>query len=151
MTKLRPPLSFEQALRTIRDAIGEGEVRTIIGRSASRLNDFLDPDADGYIRLDHAFALERRYCQLGHPGAPLQESWAGQLGVAAPAAPTIGVLFAQIAETAVEMAEATAASIVAAQHPESLSANATAVREIDEAIADLMRKRTMLTAAAQPP
>lgn len=151
MTKLRPPLSFEQALRTIRDAIGEGEVRAIIGRSASRLTDYLDPDADGYIRLDHAFALERRYCQLGHPGAPLQESWAGQLGLAIGGAPTIPQLLAQIAETVIEMGEATAASIAAAAPGATAADRDAAVREIDEAIGDLFRKRFMLTACPRPP
>ncbi|MEZ0495162.1 hypothetical protein [Sphingomonas sp. IW22] len=151
MTKLRPPLSFEQALREIRDAIGEAEVRAIIGRSMSRLTDYLDPDAEGYIRLDHAFALERRYCQLGHPGAPLQESWAGQLGLLAPAAPTIPQLLGQIAETVLEMGEATAASIAAACPNATPAARDHAIREIDEAIAELQRKRTMLTSAARPP
>jgi hypothetical protein len=151
MTKLRPPLSFEQALRTILDRVGEEEARRVTGRSFSRLRDYLDPDAEGYIRLDHAFALERRYCQLGHPGAPLSESWTGQLGLEPPRSAPMALLLDQIALTAIEVGQATAASIAAASPSATPSERDHAVREIDEAIANLVRKRAMLAPMPQPP
>ncbi len=132
-------------------AIGHEEARAITGRTHSRLVDYLDPDKDGSIRLDHAFQLERRYRELGHPGAPLHDAWREQLGLGeGNGVADSAALLRQAAVVAKETGEATAAAIAAAGPNATDVDKAIARREIDEAIAELAKKRTMLE-PAQPP
>lgn len=152
MTKLRQPLSFEAALMNVIGAIGREEALAITGRTHSRLVDYLDPDKDGSIRLDHAFLLERRYRELGHPGAPLHDAWREQLGLGeGHGIADSAALLRQASIVAKETGDATAAAIAAASPNATDADKAIARREIDEAIAELAKGRTMLEPSAQPP
>lgn len=79
MTKLRDPLSFGLAIRTVADAIGNKRAAVIVGRAVRTVQHWSESDRLGTPSLDQAIALDRAFIAAGGGYAPILESYARQL------------------------------------------------------------------------
>lgn len=74
MTKLRPPLSTENALDLIIGALTIEGAAKAADRKVSYLRALSDPDKDQKLTVDDAIALDLAYLAAGHAGTPLFDS-----------------------------------------------------------------------------
>lgn len=84
MTKLRPPLSFEQAIHRIVGVIGWDGAAAAITASGRQLTEGAlrkkaDPDTHGSLTFEEAFILDSAYHAAGGEGFPLHETYALRL------------------------------------------------------------------------
>ena len=82
MTKLRAPLSTEQAINRIVGVIGWDGAAAALGLTESAVRKKGDPDATGCLSFDEALQLDLAYKAAGGDGAPLLESYAHRLEIA---------------------------------------------------------------------
>ena len=87
MTKLRAPLSVEQALARIAGQLPAGvdTMAEVAGRSVSLVRKWGDPDRDEQIPLDCAIALDLAYQAAGGEGCPLHQAYTAKLEISAAA------------------------------------------------------------------
>ncbi|MEI6419543.1 MAG: hypothetical protein WCO82_10770, partial [Sphingomonadales bacterium] len=86
MTKLRPPLSFDQAVTRVAGLIGWDECAALVGRSARAVRAWSDPDAEASPSIEQALVLDLAYRAMGGEGAPIFEVYAARLDSEAQAA-----------------------------------------------------------------
>lgn len=144
MTKQRAPLTIDAALTRIAAQLPGSwdEMAEITGRRRGTVRSWADPDRREQIPLRDAALLDEAYCAAGGTGAPLHAWYAARLhkcGALTP--PSQAARLSQIAAAIRECAEATAAMLEAAQPGAGHQAQAVALRELDEAIAELHRLR----------
>lgn len=144
MTKLRAPLSFEQAVTRIAGLLGWETMAEITGRSTRAVRNWSDPDIESSPSIEHAFALDCAWRAAGGEGAPLADAYAAKLDIAAQASQCATALPRLAAVAAKETGEALAAMIAAAQPGASIAAKAIARREGREAIAALTQAEAAL-------
>ena len=84
MTKLRAPLSVEQALARIAGQLPDGytTMAQVAGRSPSLVRKWGDPDRDEDIPLRCAIALDLAYLAAGGQGHPLFDAYGARLELA---------------------------------------------------------------------
>jgi hypothetical protein len=134
MTKLRPPLSFDQAVTRIAGLLGWEACGALVGRSARAVRAWSDPDADAAPSIEQALILDVAYRAAGGEGAPIFEVYAAKLDLDAQAATASRALPDLAATAAKENGEALAALTLASQPGAPLAVRAVAKREVEEGI-----------------
>jgi hypothetical protein len=135
MTKVRKPLTFENALASVASHIGWKEAARIVGRSENTVRSWSDNDIATGIPLNAALKLDLEFHKAGGDGAPFFNCYATQVESARmDACPEIQAMIASAAKVAKETGEAIEATLGAA----TLTANVTdigiAERELEQAI-----------------
>jgi hypothetical protein len=133
MTKLRPALSFENALTKVAGLIGWPAAAAIIGKSTRLVRRWSDPDATAKISLDRALRLDVAFRLAGGDGAPFLECYALRVEADTYGAPTKALLDAA-AIAVKESGEAFAATITAALPGATQADVAIAERELEQSI-----------------
>ncbi|GAA3708353.1 hypothetical protein GCM10022268_17100 [Sphingomonas cynarae] len=82
MTKLRHPLTIENALYLVLGHITVERAAEVTGREASYLRSLSDPDSRYRLCIEDALKLDLAYAQAGGDGAPLYETYGLLLGAA---------------------------------------------------------------------
>lgn len=77
--KPRSPKSFAAAVTKIRSKLGEDTCAEVVGRSASLVRKWADPDHVSVPNLEQSLALDRTYVARGFGKPPLLELYAEQL------------------------------------------------------------------------
>lgn len=135
MTKIRTPLTFENALTTVAAALGWKKTARIVGRSENTVRNWSDNDTTTGITLEAALQLDVEYHKAGGEGAPFFNCYATLVESARlDACPEIQALIAGAAKVAKETGEAIEATLNAATTSSGLSDIAIAERELEEAI-----------------
>lgn len=147
MTKLRAPLSFEQALARIAGQLDGGfdAMGALTARSASTVRAWGDPDRREHIPLDCAVVLDLAYVEAGGEGAPLHEAYTHQLEQAALLQWAAGRELARHAALVIkECGEAGSALVLAVQPGACPNTREQAAREVAEALDVLKRMLPLL-------
>ena len=154
MTKLRPPLSVEQALTRIAGQVpGDWQaMAAVVGKAERTVRNWGDPDTPEDISIRAAIALDLEYQRCGGVGAPINDVYAlllktGRAEVFACQAKLTAATIVEI----VESAEAIAAQLAAAQPGADQAAYDHAVRQKEEDIAAAQHSLTLLRAGRPPP
>lgn len=135
MTKLRAPLTFENALTRVAGLIGWGDCATIVGKAERTVRYWSDTDASACITLDAALKLDIAFRAAGGEGAPMFQCYALRLDAEARASEaSFEALLKSIARSAKEHGEALSAAIAASRPGAGLAAIAIAERELEETI-----------------
>lgn len=82
MTKVRPPVSFEEALVVIKDEVGYDLMAKAIGKEERTIRDYADHDVDTCISLAHACKLEKLYRLAGGKGYPISDCFRLRVNIA---------------------------------------------------------------------
>lgn len=145
MTKLRPPLSTEQALDRITGVLDKEHAAKLIGKKARTLRDYRDPDHASRISLDDALILDRAYHQAGGEGFPLVQSYLFRLEAEAAAPGHCPDALARATQSAaIEVGEAVAALVGATRLGATPADRALARREAEQAMTALSHTLPML-------
>ncbi len=138
MTIPRRPATFERALWRIADLLGWDGCATVLGKSESHVRKLGAPDTEREISLRDAVRLDAAWRRAGGEGAPILETYALALDMGAPREPACpDRMLARAAAAAKETGEAVAAAIDLAADASNPKARLTAIREIEEGIAEL--------------
>jgi hypothetical protein len=149
MTKLRPPLSIEQAVLLVAASIGFDEVERIIGRRESTVRSYGDPDRPEQISLRDAIALDRAFAAAGGDGHPFHHVFCHELELpAAATAPNKGAIARLAAIAAKESGEANAALLNAVGPGGTATDIEIARRELEESVA--AQRNTLAALGAGP-
>lgn len=81
MTKVRAPMTFGLAIKTVVGVLGPDHARQIVGRSKRTLEYWEDTDKPTLPTLDQAIALDTAFIAAGGGFAPILESYERQLNV----------------------------------------------------------------------
>lgn len=136
MTKVRAPLTFENALTKVAGVIGWAEAARICGFAENTVRNWSDHDTTAKLPLEAAFRLDVAFQVGGGEGAPFHECYATRLDAELLAAsPCRYALLAGVAKAAREGGEAIQATIAAARPGAGPADVLIAEREIEEAIA----------------
>lgn len=152
MTKLRPPLSFEQALTVVAGHLGWSEAAELIGKKERTVRDYGDPDVATSITIDDAYTLDRAYQAAGGEGAPFHQCYTFRLGAEA-AVPGLdpAALSRLAASAAIEGGQAIAA-LIAASRPDASPADIViAKREVEQAMGVLSNTLPLLDDVVSSP
>jgi hypothetical protein len=147
MTKLRAPLTFENALAKVAGHIGWEETAKICGQAERTVRNWSEPDTTASITLEAAFKLDIAFHAAGGDGCPFLYCYMTRVDMERLAAcPGREALLTSIAESARESGEALAAAIAAA-HPAAGRADfAIGERELEESIDALQNSLAALRA-----
>lgn len=138
MTKVRSPLTFENALSSHAGVIGWAKVAEICGQAERTVRNWSDPDTTASITLEAALKLDEEFHKAGGQGAPFFQCYATRLELARLAAcPGREALLASIAASVRESGEALAAALAAADPDAERADFAIGERELEEAITAL--------------
>lgn len=147
MTIPRRPATFSRALWQIADLLGWDGCATVLERSESHVRKLGAPDTEREISLRDALRLDAAYRRAGGEGAPLLECYAILLDMGAPIAPNPDCMLTGAGLAARETGEAVAAAIALAGDLSNPAARLCAQREIEEAINELSRLLTRVSAS----
>jgi hypothetical protein len=148
VTKQRPPLDTSAAITRIAGHFpgGHAELGERIGKSASMIRAWGDPERRERVSFDDAIALDVLYMAEGGIGAPLYETYTAQLGIAAAGRFAEQIQLGQLLPKVIkENAEAEAALAVASQLGADTRHRGITLREVEEAIAQWQQVRVLLT------
>lgn len=134
MTKLRPPLSFEQAVTRIAGLLGWETCAGLVGRSTRAIRAWSDPDAEASPSIEQALILDTAYRHAGGEGSPIFEVYAAKLDLDAQSTSGSRCLPQLTASAARENGEALAALTLASQPCAPLAVRAAAKREVEQGI-----------------
>lgn len=155
MTKLRTPLSIEQALQRIAGQLEAGvEAMAIVAhRQPGTIRAWMDPDRPEQVSLDAAIALDLAFQAEGGTGAPLFEAYATRLQLAEAARFADRHRLLDRAHAAIKEGGEAHAALVAAARPDATDADRRAAhREVAEAFEQLRDILPLLSGQeAQPP
>ncbi|MBM7407085.1 MULTISPECIES: hypothetical protein [Sphingomonas] len=156
MTKVRPPLSIEDALRGLIKTIGVDRARKATGRSKSYLEQLTNPDLRYRLTVDDAIKLDLEHASVSNGVMPILESY-GVLVEAkrAERCEDAAELMRRIVDSVKEGGEAHAALIAASMPGASKTEKDKAIREWAEACTALDRCgpliRNLFGGTAEPP
>ena len=151
MTKLRAPLSFEDAITRVAGVLGWAEACKAIGKEDRTLRAYSDPDDPRQLGVGDALILDAAYQRAGGDGAPIYEAYALQLEVSASALSACTQELARRAAVAAKEGGQAVSSLIAATLPGATPADrALAIREVREARDALRDTLPMLEAAPAP-
>lgn len=135
MTKVRPALTFENALTQIAGHIGWTETAKICGRAENTVRNWSDSDTQTGISLEAALKLDVAFHEAGGEGAPFLLCYATRVDAERLAAtPERQALIASAARSAKESGEAVSAILTAAGASARIGDFAIAERELEESI-----------------
>jgi hypothetical protein len=150
MTIARKPATFELALANIAARLGWDGCADVLGKSESHLRKMGTPDTDRELSVRDAVRLDAAYRRAGGEGAPLLECYALKLDMQMSAPPaTASTMLSGAQAVAKESGEAIAAIIELAGNVNDPKARQSALREIEEAVADLTRLATRISVSIQ--
>ncbi|TCP33250.1 hypothetical protein [Sphingomonas sp. BK235] len=134
MTKVRAPLTIENALFRVLGEIGIEIAAEVTGRGADYLRALSDPDRRERLTIEDAIKLDLHHRATGGVGFPIFETY-GRIVESSAAerfadAAAIGAVTIDLAK---ESGEALAASIAAAQPGADVRTLETALRELEQA------------------
>jgi len=136
VTKLRAPLTFENALTKVAADIGWARVAEIVGQAERTVRNWSEPDTTASISLEAALKLDVAYVAAGGEDPPFARCYATRLNLESLAAcPGREELLASAARAAKEAGEAVAASLTASHPRAGRPDYAIAERELEEALA----------------
>lgn len=153
MTKLRAPLSIEQALARIAGLLpeGYGSMATVVGRSASAVRKWGDPDREEQIPLDCAIALDCAFQAAGGEGHPLYDAYGAQLDLAEAAAFADRFALLSRAHSVIKEGGEAHTALIRACQPDATSADRqTALRELAEAFEAIKPALAALGGSPEP-
>jgi hypothetical protein len=155
MTKLRPPVSFCQAITTIAGRIGYPECARIVARAERSVRAWGDPDTGTCPTIEQALNLDLAFVAAGGGSSPFLETFATLQDVQMNRALASGAaLSVDLANAAEEFGDALSAGIMAAQPGATPIAIAHAVAETEQgqrALTRVMRRlKSFLPAGAGP-
>lgn len=143
MTKRREPFSAEEALCRIADRIGWSAVARIAGREERTVRQWSEHEEDRHCPQAVAVQLDIAWRAAGGAGLPFHDAHRHHLDAAsAPVTCTI-TLPESFRDVLRECPQAKEAIFVVIADP-GIADPTPAIREVDEAIASLMRARTAL-------
>jgi len=153
MTKLRAPLSFEDALDRVSGAVGGKPALALrCGRKERTVRNWGDPDTPEQIPVDVALDFDLFFAEQGGVGSPFLEAFAHQREQLELARHCDRVaLGRQAADVIRECGEAGSALVVAAQPGASPRDRADALRECTEAYEKLKQTLPLLLDDANAP
>lgn len=134
MTKLRPPVSFYDAVTRIAGRIGFDGCASAVGKAERTVRNWSDPDTGAVPTIEDAFRLDAAYIAAGGGEAPIAAVYALKLDREAAKAADAEELAAATAEVAKEGGEFTAALAMAARPGASERDRQVALKEGEEAL-----------------
>jgi hypothetical protein len=135
VTKLRAPLTFENALTRAAATLGWARVAEICGQAERTVRNWSEPDTTARITLEASLELDVACLAAGGEEAPFFRCYATRLDLESLAAcPGREQLLASAARAARESGEAVAASLTASHPSAGRPDYAIAERELEEAI-----------------
>ncbi len=138
MTIPRQPTTFERALWRIAELLGWDGCAATIGKSESHMRKLGAPDTERELSLRDAVRLDAAWRRAGGEGAPILECYALTLNMGAPTEPACpDRMVAGAGKAAKETGEAIAAALALAADTSDHAARLTAMREIEEGMAEL--------------
>lgn len=147
MTKLRAPLTFENALTKVAGHIGWPRVALICGQAERTVRNWSEPDTTAAITLEAALQLDKSFHIAGGDGTPFLYCYATRLEAEKMAAsPELAALIASAAQSARETGEAVEAMLGAASPTATRADFAIARREIEESLVALNNALAVLMA-----
>lgn len=150
MTIVRKPATFERALSAIAELLGWDGCADVLGKSESHIRKMGTPDTDRELSIRDAVRLDAAYRRAGGEGAPLLECYALKLDIHMPSGTACtDTMLSGAQAVAKESGEAVAAIIRLAGNVDDPKARIAALREIEEAVTDLTRLATRISASIQ--
>lgn len=147
MTKLRPPISFEQAMNRVAGILGWDGMAEALGLTESAVRKKGDPDAPGSLTFAEALKLDTAYSLAGGDGFPLHETYALRLKLSVDdGRASSAELVRATARAAREAGEAVEALLAASEPGADAFTRQTAAREGQEAIEALTSAVTKIGA-----
>ena len=137
MTKLRPPVSFYDAVTRIAGRIGWDGCASVTGKAERTVRNWSDPDTGAVPSIEDAFRLDAAYRAAGGGEAPIMSVYALKLDREAAQAADAEELAAATAVFAKEGGEAMAAMVLASRPGASERDRQIALKEGEEAIGAL--------------
>lgn len=137
MTKLRPPVSFYDAVTRIAGRIGWAGCSNATGRAERTVRNWSDPDTGATPSIEDAFRLDAAYRASGGGDAPIMAVYALMLDREASELADANQIASATATAAKEGGEAMAALVVASQPGASERDRMVALKETEEAIGAL--------------
>lgn len=134
MTKVRPPVSFADAVTRIAGRIGWDGAAQAVGKAERTVRNWSDPDTGALPTIEDALRLDAAYLAAGGAEAPIAAVFLFRLDREAAVRADPEQLMAATATAAREAGEAVSALVVASQPGASPQARAVAQKEIAEAI-----------------
>lgn len=140
MTRPRQPATFERALAQIAGLLGWDGCAAVLGKSESHVRKLGAPDTEREISLRDAVRLDAAFRRAGGDGAPILETYSLALDLGAPIEPASAQhMLTGASASAKETGEAIAAAIELSANMQDPKRRLTAIREIEEGIAELSR------------
>ena len=135
MSKLRPPLSFEQAMHRIAGVVTWDGMASALGLTESAVRKKGDPDCPGSLSYEEAHRLDLAYHVAGGDGFPLHEAYALRLQISiSESMASAADLVRAAGKAAKESGEAIEAILAASEPGASAFTREAARREGEEAI-----------------
>lgn len=147
MTKVRKPLTFEEAVTKALATLGRDEAEKVTGKTYHIMIRWSDPDADGYrIPLHLAMALDVACARAGG-GTPFKEAYRAQLAALLGSTYTGDTVhpMARLVEVTEELGDA-AATIRAAACPTGPGGSRFTEREVSAGLAQIRELRDAVDA-----
>jgi hypothetical protein len=135
VTKLRQPLTFENALTKVASEIGWATVAQIVGQAETTVRNWSDPDTTARITLEAAFRLDAEWRQRVGEGAPFITCYAARLDAdSRDVLADRDALLSEAAIVARDSGQAAGSAIAAAKIGASESDLVVAERDLERAI-----------------
>jgi len=145
MTKIRDPLTFEDAIVQITKALGWEAAAAVVGKGVRLLGYWSDPDDDREPSLSQALKLDAAYrSKTGGEGAPLLAAYAYRLELDGLQVPNGAGLVELAAHSCTEVGEALGALMKCTRPGATPKEREGAAKEIDEAVDALTQARATL-------
>ena len=152
MTKLRPPVSVEDALDRVVGRIGLAQAAQVVEKQQGTLRKWSDPDKPNEITLSAAFKLDAAYLASGGGCAPFLTIYEALLEGATERVCADAERVAKLAaEAAKETGQAMAAQFLASRPGASRADRLIAARETQDAIVALSATLPSLCGPEVPP
>lgn len=154
MTKLRPPLSIDAALARIAGLLDRGweQMAEVTGRKIGMIRAWADPQRRERIPVEDAIALDLAYRRAGGEGAPIFECYGAQLDAAGVEWFSSQIALGhEVTRLIKECSEAETATLLASMPGSTARDRTHALREVDQAIAELQRTKIMLSGVPGAP
>lgn len=137
MTKVRPPVSFYDAITRIAGRIGWDGCASAAGKAERTVRNWSDPDTGAVPSIEDAFRLDAAYRAAGGGDAPIMSVYALRLDREIAQLADAEDLAAATAAVAKEGGEAMAALVMASQPGAGERERLVAIKETEEAIGAL--------------
>lgn len=151
VTKLRAPLTIENALVEVASVLGYERMGEIAGVHARTVRKWADPEASERCSIEVGVAFDIAYQQAGGEGAPIYEAYGLMIEAARAQKFSDAAAIARHALNVMKEAGEAEMALVAASLPSATKAcRLAAVREVEEAVGALTQSLPALTKGIVP-